>query len=485
MIHGPRRRLGLVALRIAAFVALIAVVAPPSWGQSGRETDVLVVYNGESPISRATAYYYLFSRNLSVEMLLELTVPLASATLEDRVDEEISRANYNTLIRDPVAARLASLGTEAPTRIVLVLGLPLRIPDDSGSSVLLLESTGASVDAELAVLGSTMEGSAGIFTSMNPYFGSLQSFDVWRAANPDSPLRYLVTRIAGYPGSRDQFELPEAIRRLVDRAQLPVDWSGAWVVDEDGTGSQSRESGDLRLLRPATGLLRFLGFPIIHDVTTAVVSDVPSVMAYASWGSNDSNSPPPPFHGEIEGRNYPGNFAPRSIATTIVSTNARSFVAPPVYGQSLVADLVEMGAAGVAGTVSEPGAFQVAFPQVLFTHYAIGATAAEAFYSSVPYLGWMNVWIGDPLMRLMDPDADGDGVADRIDGCVNTPIGTEVDQYGCSIDQFCSLFDPIVDDENLILGCKGADWQGDEPSSREPKDCTVTQVDMVRLCVAK
>jgi uncharacterized protein (TIGR03790 family) len=477
-----RRAAGLFALLSIGFST---VVAPQSSAQSGQETDVLVVYNGASAISRSAAYYYLFSRNLSVEMLLELNIPLASAVLGDQADEEISRANYNLLIRDPVAARLVSLGADAPMMIVLMLGIPLRIPDESGSNVLLLESTGASVDAELAVLGSGLEGSAGIFTSVNPYFGSLQPFGVWRAANPGSPLRYLVTRIAGYPGARDQFELPAAIRRLVDRAQLPIDLSAVWVVDEDGTGSQSRASGDLRLLRPSTSLLRLLGLPVIHDVTTAIVSDVPAVMAYASWGSNDSNSPPPPFYGGLQSGFRPGVFAPRSIATTIVSTSARSFVAPPIYGQSLAADLVELGAAGVAGTVSEPGAFQVAFPQVLFTHYAIGATAAEAYYSSVPYLGWMNVWIGDPLMRLMEPDTDGDGVTDRIDECADTAIAVQVDQSGCSIDQFCSIFDPIIDDESLILGCKGADWQGDEPSSREPKDCRVVHETTDLLCAPR
>jgi hypothetical protein len=79
-----------------------------------------------------------------------------------------------------------------------------------------------------------------------------------------------------------------------------------------------------------------------------------------------------------------------------VSTSARSFVTPAFYDQSLSADLVRLGATGVAGSTNEPYSGGLARAPVLFRHYFQGTRAIEAFYRAVPYLSWMNVWIGDP-----------------------------------------------------------------------------------------
>ncbi len=466
------RRASLTLVLLAGLVSVACLFTPGvGRAQALDRRDVLVVYNGTSVVSRSVALYYAYVRRLAPDMVLPLSIPLADATLGNPADEEISRADYETLIRDPIADHLATLGADAPHVIATVMGVPLRITDTTGSAIVLVESTGASVDAELAVMGSAIEGSGGVFGSLNPYFGVNQDFVSWRAANPDAPLRYLVTRLAAYQTPVDGFGMPASARALIDRAQLPADPDAVWLVDEDGTGTTTREPVDLALLRPASALLRFLGKTILHDTTQTVVTGLPSVAAYASWGSNDSNSPAAPFYGAAVS-DRPGQFTARSIAATIVSTNARSFVDPPVYGQSLIADLIELGVAGAAGNVAEPGAFQIVYPQALFARYAAGAPVAEAYYSSLPYLGWMNVWVGDPLMRLVDPDADFDGVEDRIDRCGATPVGSSVDAEGCSQPQFCAQFDPIDDYEAAIFSCLGADWNSDELSSHEPKDCT-------------
>lgn len=129
---------------------------------------------------------------------------------------------------------------------------------------------------------------------------------------------------------------------------------------------------------------------------------------------------PPPFYGAIEGRSIPGRFAPRSIAVTLVSTDGRSFT-HAAYGQSLAADLIHEGVAGVSAHVGEPTLGGVTRP-LLLADYARGAPAGEAHYRNVPYLSWMNVYVGDPLMQLSRPlaardDGDGDGIADRRDVC--------------------------------------------------------------------
>ena len=70
------------------------------------------------------------------------------------------------------------------------------------------------------------------------------------------------------------------------------------------------------------------------------------------------------------------------------------------------------------------------------------------------------------------PDADGDGEADFTDLCAETAQGADVDQAGCSIEQFCALrpADSIVD----RLACIFSDWRNDEPLMQfAQRDCQI------------
>jgi uncharacterized repeat protein (TIGR01451 family) len=59
-------------------------------------------------------------------------------------------------------------------------------------------------------------------------------------------------------------------------------------------------------------------------------------------------------------------------------------------------------------------------------------------------------------------DADGDGEHNRTDECPATAAGLTVDAAGCSIAQFCALFDPKR--VGYVRGsCNSADWRNDQP----------------------
>jgi hypothetical protein len=85
-----------------------------------------------------------------------------------------------------------------------------------------------------------------------------------------------------------------------------------------------------------------------------------------------------------------------AIGETYVSTDGRTFTAPPTYGQSLVADLVAEGITGVKGYVYEPYSFAMAEVSVLFDRYTNGYNLAESYYMASRSLSWMDVVIGDP-----------------------------------------------------------------------------------------
>lgn len=67
-------------------------------------------------------------------------------------------------------------------------------------------------------------------------------------------------------------------------------------------------------------------------------------------------------------------------------------------------------------------------------------------------------------------DHDFDGVPAVLELCPNTPIGTAVDERGCSLAEFCARID--TSNANWQVACQLADWQGDEPGV-VPQDCIV------------
>jgi hypothetical protein len=119
-----------------------------------------------------------------------------------------------------------------------------------------------------------------------------------------------------------------------------------------------------------------------------------------------------------------------------------------------------MGVAGAAGHVAEPVLNAVPRPQILLRRYAQGLPAGEAFYRSIPYLGWMNVYIGDPLMRVAQPvsqrdpsDLDGDGVDNASDNCITLP---NPEQRDTNADGFGNACDADIDGDGLVTTSWGA-----------------------------
>ncbi len=433
----------------------------------GPEATVLVVVNGESPVSLAIGLYYLERRGIPDENLVTLEIPLSDPMLGDASAQSISRADYERLVRDPIAAFLSQ--NELRERIeiiVLTRGIPLRVEGAEVPQALWLrDSTAASVDAELALLYSDLDGSPGVTDALNPYFDSRQPFGDFRRQNPDSPLHYLVTRLTGYQSEIDpETGVPRDIKALIDSAQAEDPASGrdaeraydpVWLIDEDPSLPPDRLAANTVLLRPAAGILRALGLRVIHETTDQFARDVRDIAGYASWGSNDAHAPGQPTYGLIEGALYPGAFAARALAADLVSTGARSFTAPPQYGQSLVADLIKGGAAGAVGHVYEPTLPGVSRPHILLPRYAQGVRAAEAYYRSIPYLGWTGIYVGDPLMTVQaavfsqgDPaDLDGDGIPNAKDNCVSLPNPDQRDSDG---DDFGNLCDADVDNDGVV-----------------------------------
>ena len=467
-VAAPARRGWLAGAMLLPWLALLLLLPNCKPRPSG---DVLVVVNGNSPLSVATGEYYAARRNVPAANLVTLDNTTPDPALGTSDHETVSLARFDSQIRIPLETHLIANDLVDRIRIlVLAPGVPHRVAPASCplDPVYLRDCPRASVDAELAVLFSDLVGAGGLGAdgeAANPYYDSDLPFADWRAAHPDAPLRYLVARLAGYQTAVDpETGVPADVKALIDRAHEHV-LGGQALLDEDPSRGLGLQPGNLLVLRPAAAALAALGMLVRHDVQNLFVSDAPNLVAYGSWGSNDGHDAGPPYYGPIDGRLYPGHFLPQSVAVDIVSTNARSFVEPTTYGQSLVADLVRLGATGVAGNVFEPLLSGVARMDVLFRHYFVGVPAIEAYYRSVPYLSWMNVWVGDPLMRFGLPrvaseDRDGDGIPDAFDNCVHVPNPDQRDTDG---DGFGNACDADVNNDGRVTTSWGVTFP---PSQR-------------------
>lgn len=361
----------LTLLALCVFPVLLAAQPPDT---------VLVVVNQSSPLSRRIGEYYAEHRRIPASNLCRL-----NAT----ANEEISRSEFDEQISRPIQDFLRGHNlTEKVLYIVTTDGVPLKIRGNTG-----LAGEAAAVDSELTLLYSDMHGHPHAVPGgiANPFFGKINA----RFRHPDFPM-YLVTRLAGFDF--------DDVKGIIDRA-LEARNRGRFVIDLKA-GDQTQ--GNRWLIQAAQQLPRDR---VVLDTSSAVLADIPDVIGYASWGSNDPAR---------KTRHLGFHWLPGAIMTEYVSTNARTFARPPdnwnigaAWGdkqktfdgspQTLTADYIHDGATGASGHVYEPFLQFTPRPNILLPAYFHGRNLAESYYLAIPMLSWMNVVVGDPLCRLMSP----------------------------------------------------------------------------------
>ena len=357
-------------------LCILIANAPESHAQT--PAQVLVVINKQSPASNEIGQYYMRKR----------AIPPGNLCLIDTPPEnDVERATYNSGIETPITNFLTRRKLqETILYIVTTQGVPLRIkgqPDDQ------LRDPGASVDSELTLLYQKLHGIAIPLPGpwVNPFFRLRNS----PFRHPQIPM-YMVTRLAGY----DMADM----KALVDHALLARN-TGKFVVD---VRADNNTNGN-QWLRAAALLIP--KDRLILDDTAKVLTGLPDVIGYASWGSNDPDR---------KERFLKFKWLPGAIMTEFVSTDGRTFNRPPdrwnlgswrdtstwFFGapQTMTGDYIHEGVSGASGQVWEPYLDFCPRPEYVLPAYFEGRNLAESFYMGIQGLSWMNVVIGDPLMRL-------------------------------------------------------------------------------------
>src|SRR4029453_7748795 len=279
--HRPSPAAALV-LTLAAFLGLGVC------GMTQRNTphpEVLIVVNGASPMSVAIGEYYRQKRNVPTTKVVTLSVPLADPNLGNSVQETITtQATFDAQIRTPIQNFLTSNGlVDQIVYIVIASGVPVRYTPSAATPPTCMltyaqyvrDCARASVDAELAVLFSTLPGAGGVGPNgeaKNPYYDSNDLFQSWRTAHPTAPLKYLVARLAGFQPPVDApTGIPTDIKNLIDRANATAT-TGTVLVDQDPSLSVGLRAGNAIWLNPVAALVGGLGVTVNNETTSTYVS---------------------------------------------------------------------------------------------------------------------------------------------------------------------------------------------------------------------
>ncbi|RCK77344.1 MAG: internalin-related protein [Ignavibacteriae bacterium] len=337
-------------------------------------SDVLVIINQNSSISDSIGKYFAQVRNIPEINLVRINAPTY---------EEIDSATFNS-IRTQIENYILENGLlNQINYIVTTKGVPLKINRGNTTST---SSPSASVESELTLILSSYAdkiGKSGYIVS--PYFLKNEKFS---KAKFDI---FLVTRLDGYNFTD--------IKNLIDKSKyyVWVDTTMQFVFDQDPTWNTTIPYLN-NSMAYAHSLLNNKGLNSYLDNTTNFITNRTNIIGYTSFGSNDYNA-------YLYTENAKPNFswAPGAIAETYVSTSGRTFTKPVVYGQSLIADLIEEGITGAKGYVYEPYSNAIAIVWYLFEMYTEGFNLAESFYSASRALSWMDVIVGDPKMRIFTP----------------------------------------------------------------------------------
>jgi uncharacterized protein (TIGR03790 family) len=313
-----------ICLILFVFVAETFFLQTKAAPTAHSPSEVLLVYNSNSPTSTAIANYYAAQRG--VTNVLAVSCPDSAL---NTTNEQISFANYTSEIQTPISTYLSS--HSGINFIVLTKGIPILI---NGAGI--GSSNAPSLDNYLAALGySTANGNvianitgSGITGTawVNKYYNSTAPFT--HAAFGG----YLVTRLDGFT----QSDAMALVDRSLAATKNPLTGSILFDADiNDGLGDkttmppttpstnvtseESYDHGNADLLHGAD-VMEASGITTDEAITNTFVGNESNLLGYFSWGSNDGSYP-------TNNLNYETNsFAPGAIGNTYVSSSMYTFI---------------------------------------------------------------------------------------------------------------------------------------------------------------
>jgi uncharacterized protein (TIGR03790 family) len=360
---------------------------------------VVIVYNQNQPEGKSLAEYYAAKRGVPTNQI---------CAIKTRIDETITRREFNETVRepvlrfltrsglliqqpvmieDPVLGRIPSVQTATSkiSYVVLIYGVPLRIDSDPNIVEKAyaerfqkeLRRNEAAVDSELATLPTPGAPITGPLP--NPFYNN----PALHFEAPQNNQMLLVCRLDAGDAA--------TVRRMIDDALTAERYGlyGRCFFDAQGTRDKGYEMGD-EWIKNSHELFRRAGFDCDYDDRKEIFGEeYPMIDAavYAGWYRDGVAGP---F------RRNDFRFQTGALAYHIHSTSAASLHKPLGHW---AAPLLDKGAAATMGNVFEPYLQLTPNVDKFFKRILDGGIFIEAAYFSQRVISWQTTFVGDPLYR--------------------------------------------------------------------------------------
>lgn len=389
--------------RLLLLLALLQGLTQAATTEPLSPDDVAIVFNSQDDESQALAIEYARLRNIPATNLIPLDLPM---------EDTISRAQYNTLLRDPLvktfdrevwwSRRADPAGSMIPVRtkirvLLLMKGVPFRIkreaaengPDGKPIRPKQGMENEASVDSELVYLGIEKYSLDGPLN--NPYFQK----DLSLTDSSLTPLLF-TCRI-------DAPSYATCKRIITD--SMEVEENSLWgfcYLDKALKGKNYTLGDDW--LDAISRHNRKTGIPTITERTRDTYpTNYPMEEAafYYGWYA-------PHMNGPLLNPNF--KFKKGAIAMHLHSFSAAQLRNPKRHW---VGPILEKGAAATVGNVWEPYLAATHHFNILHERLLAGYSLVEAAHMAMPVHSWQSVVIGDPLYRPFAPREDQPTVSEE------------------------------------------------------------------------
>jgi uncharacterized protein (TIGR03790 family) len=387
------------------------VAAVPTAGGDDPAT-VLVVYRSNCPDfnkngmgdSEEIARYYAQRRGVPASNLLGVKVDAPGTDIFNKFAAWPYDAFQRQLIQ-PIRAKLTALGPSKVLYIVTVFGLPMRVNAPVGNKQY---SADAALSNPFLTRDDGLHPRAFYVARANASRYTAPRFAVararWEGSEVKDNISYLVTRLDGIGA-------PNA-KALVDGALYAekydvdgyayVDTRFGTYTDEDlKTWRKLSQYLDNTTIDPGIALTREFfqdaGLTVRQQPDNDVIgasdtlkftdgtsaAEAPRALAYAGWYN----------YGQYKNV---WDWLPGSVA---MDFDSASLFAPRQVMGSFDGMALLNGASGAVGCFTEPYSVGHPMPDVLFYYYTHGYNFAEASWLASPNQPFVNLAIGDPLMR--------------------------------------------------------------------------------------
>ena len=229
-------------------------------------SDVGVLINNKSEISRTIGWAFVTARNISSDRVFIFD------NSSNPTGETINRNQFNSFFLEPFKVMLSNYNGTDLNYLVTTKGMPLRVSGGNNK---------ASFDQEISLAGGAYDSDIGSDWWSNHNYGPLAGKQMEEFTRDEYGF-FLVTRLTGYT--------VETALDLIEKANNSYGARGTHVLDlatnRNGSGYKFWND-DLYVAN--TTLNDTMKLPVYFDEETEFITNLSNVIGYASWGSNDGN----------------------------------------------------------------------------------------------------------------------------------------------------------------------------------------------------